>query len=131
MINAHENRHLRRKLSQKLHHISKSQVNFFSLKIPILILTMSGCYWSLSISYSGCLVHSTDLASKHCNTRERQYLILTCSGMYRFKRATISFAKKGIEYPKFLISGRSLVCQQEISLVLAKTAPIQYETIDG
>ena len=32
---------------------------------------------------------------------------------------------------KFLVSGRSLACQQEISLVLAKTPPTHYLTIDG
>ena len=31
----------------------------------------------------------------------------------------------------FLVSGHGLACQSEISLVLAKTLPIHYETIDG
>ena len=31
----------------------------------------------------------------------------------------------------FLVSGHGLACQSEISLVLAKTPPIHYETIDN
>ena len=40
----------------------------------------------------------------------------------------LNVIKETVDIP-FLVSGRGIACQQEVSLVLAKTPPIHYQTV--
>ena len=63
------------------------------------------------------------------NTRPVSIELEKSKTPYESRNAWALDAQRNTQYRSFLVSGRDLACQQEVSLALTKTPPIHYYNV--